>query len=122
MLTQPARPLILTCGAAIALFDLVALLPGNPEVTSTRSFLILVAIQLLIVWRLLHRSLIAWSLAVLAWGSYPVGFVFVGGPYETTFTISALLALLQVGLLFTPPVLAYVFSENDVAPSHWKGG
>jgi hypothetical protein len=27
MLTLPARPLILTCGAAIAIFDLVALLP-----------------------------------------------------------------------------------------------
>jgi hypothetical protein len=30
MLTLPARPLILTCGAAIALFDLVALLRGIP--------------------------------------------------------------------------------------------
>jgi len=40
MLTLPARPLILTCGAALALFDLVALLPGNPDVTSTRSFLV----------------------------------------------------------------------------------
>ena len=27
----PARPLILTCSAAIALFDLVALLPGIPR-------------------------------------------------------------------------------------------
>ena len=65
MLTLPARPLILTCGAALALFDLVALLPGNPDVTSTRSFLVVVAVQTLIVWRLLHRSLIAWSLVVL---------------------------------------------------------
>jgi hypothetical protein len=70
MLTLPARPLILTCGAAIALFDLLALLPGNPDVTSTRSFLIVVAIQLLTLWRLLHRSLIAWSLVVLVSGLY----------------------------------------------------
>ena len=74
MLTSPARPLILTCGMAIALFDLVALLPGNPDVTSTRSFLIVVAVQLLIVWRLLHRSVIAWSLVVLASGLYAVEF------------------------------------------------
>jgi hypothetical protein len=122
MLTLPARPLILTCGAAIALFDLVALLPGNPDVASTRSFLVVVAVQTLIVWRLLHRSLIAWSLVVLLSGLYTVMFVLVGAPYETTFTVSSLLTLMQVGLLFTPPVLAYVFSENDGAASHPKGG
>ena len=123
MLTLPARPLILTCGAAIALFDLVALLPETPDVTSTRSFLILVAIQLLIVWRLLHRSLIAWSLVVLVSGLYAVSFVLVGAPYETTFTASGLLMLMQVGLLFTPPVLAYVFGEGDgVVGWHRKGG
>ena len=122
MLTLPARPLILTCGAAIALFDLVALLPGNPDVASAPSFLVVVAVQTLIVWRLLHRSLIAWSLVVVLSGLYTVMFVLVGAPYETTFTVSSLLTLMQVGLLFTPPVLAYVFSENDGAASHWKGG
>ena len=122
MLTLPARALILTCGAAIALFDLVALLPGNPDVASTRSFLVVVALQTLIVWRLLHRSLIAWSLVVLLSGLYTAMFVLVGAPYETTFTVSSLLTLMQVGLLFTPPVLAYVFSEKDGAASHWKGG
>jgi hypothetical protein len=122
MLTLPARPLILTCGAAIALFDLVALLPGNPDVASAHSFLVVVAVQTLIVWRLLHRSLIAWSLVVVLSGLYTVMFVLVGAPYETTFTVSSLLTLMQVGLLFTPPVLAYVFSENDGAASHRKGG
>ena len=90
--------------------------------TSTRSFLVVIAIQLLIVWRLLHRSLIAWSLVVLVSGLYAVSFVLVGAPYETTFTVSSLLTLMQVGLLFTPPVLAYVFSENDGAASHRMGG
>lgn len=90
--------------------------------SSTRSFLILVTIQLLIVWRLLHRFLIAWSLVVLVSGLYAVSFVLVGAPYETTFTASCLLTLMQVGLLFTPPVLAYVFSEQDGAASPRKGG
>ena len=70
--------------------------------TSTRSFLVVIAIQLLIVWRLLHRSLIAWSLVVLVSGLYAVSFVLVGAPYETTFAVSSLLTLMQVGLLFTP--------------------
>ena len=54
---------------------------------------------------------------MLASGSYTVSFVFIGGPYETVFTISALLALVQVGFLFTPPVLAYVFGR-DSRPAH----
>jgi hypothetical protein len=82
-------------------------------VTSTRSFLIVVAIQLLTLWRLLHRSLIAWSLVVLVSGLYAVSFVLVRAPYETTLTASCLLTLMQVGLLFTPPVLAYVFGGDD---------
>ena len=118
MLTSPARPLILACGALMALFDLVALLPGNPEVTSARSFVIVVAVQALIVWRLLHRSAIAWSVAVLVSGLYTVAFVLVGGPYETTFMISCLLTLMQVAFLLTPPVLSYVFGEDDTVASH----
>ena len=117
MLTSSVRPLILSYGAAIAFFDLAVLLPGNPDVTGVGGLLIMVAVQALIVWRLLHRSLIAWSLAVLASGSYTVSFVFIGGPYETVFTISALLALVQVGFLFTPPVLAHVFGR-DSRPAH----
>jgi hypothetical protein len=115
MLTSRARPLILTCAAAIALFDLVALLPGNPDVTSTRGFVIVVAVQMLIVWRLLHRSPLAWSLMVLVSGLYAISFVLIGGPYETTFTASCVLVLTQVGLLFTPPVLAYVFRHDEGA-------
>ena len=118
MLTSPARPLILTCGALMALFDLVALLPGNPEVTSTRGLLVVVAVQALIVWRLLHRSRIAWSVAVLLSILYTLTFVLLGGPYETTFIISCLLTLMQVGFLFTPPVLSYVFGEDDAVASH----
>ncbi len=113
MLTRTARPLILTFAALLALFDLVALLPGNPDVTGIPGFLIVVAVQALIVWGLLHRSRIAWSVAVLLSGLYVVSFVLLGGPYETMFTISCVLALLQTGFLFTPPVLSYVFGDHD---------
>jgi hypothetical protein len=103
MLTLPTRPLILTCGAALALFELVALLPGNPDVASTRSFLGVVAAQTLIVWRLLrvHRGRL---------------------DVRETAARSSLLTLMQVGLLFTTPVLVYVFSEDDGAASHQRGG
>jgi hypothetical protein len=115
MLTWSARPLILTFGALLALFDLVALLPGNPGVTSAPGLLVVLAVQALIVWRLLHRSGIAWSLAVLVSGLYVVSFVLFGGPYETTFTISCVLTLFQIGFLFTPPVLSYIFGDDAVA-------
>ena len=52
---SPARPLILTSGVLLALFDLVALLPGNPVVTSAPGFAVVVAVQALIIWRLWHR-------------------------------------------------------------------
>ena len=118
MMTWPARPLILTFGALLALFDLVVLLPGNPDFSSAPGFLFAVVVQALIVWRLLHRSAIAWFLAVLGSVLYAVSFVLFGGPYETTFLVSCLLALVQTGFLFTPPVLAYVFSRDNAVASH----
>jgi hypothetical protein len=117
MLTSPARTLILTFGALLALFDLVTLLPGNPDFTSTGGFLIAVVVQALVVWRLLYRSAIAWSLAMLTSLLYVASFVLVGGPYETTFFISCVLTLILAGFLFTPPVLSYVFG-NDAVSSH----
>src|SRR6266576_6217937 len=112
MLTSPARPLILSLGALLALFDVVALLPGNPDVTNARGLLIVVAVQALIVWRLLHRSSIAWSIAVLVSVLYAVSFVLVGGPYETTFLISCVLTLMQAGILLTPSVISHVFGKD----------
>ena len=53
--------------------------------------------------------------AVLGSGFYAVSFVLVGAPYETTFTVTCLLTLMQLALLFTPPVLAYVFGGDDGA-------
>ena len=119
MLTSPARLLILTYTGLLALLALVALLPGNPDLTGSPGPLIVgVVIQALIVWRLLHRSPIAWCLAVLGSVFYMVSVVLLGGPYETTLIISAVLALMQAAVLFTPDVLSYVFGKNDAAVSH----
>jgi hypothetical protein len=50
-------------------------------------------------------------------GFYAVSFVLLGGPYETTFTITWLLAMMQVALLLTPPVLSYIFGEDKAVAS-----
>jgi hypothetical protein len=80
---SPARPLILTSSALLALFDLVALLPGDPVVTSAPGFVVVVAVQALIVWRLWHRSGVAWFFWVFLSGGYTVGSILAGRPYET---------------------------------------
>jgi hypothetical protein len=113
MKTSPARLLILTCGLFLALFDIVAVLPGNPAVTSVGSFLFVIAVQALIVWRLLHRSRMAWLFTVIVSSAYTLSSILVGVPWETTLVLSAFLASTQVALLCTPPVLAYVIRGDD---------
>jgi hypothetical protein len=113
-----ARPLSVTSAALLALFDLVALLPGNPVVTSALGFAVVVTVQALIVWRLLHRSGIAWFFWVLLSGGYAVGSILFGGPYETTLVVTSLLALMQVGLLSTPPVLVYALGRDKPVAAH----
>jgi hypothetical protein len=118
MTTSPARPLILTSGVLMALFDVVALLPGNPVVTGVGGFVVVVAVQALFIWRLVLGSWIAWAFAVLLSGLYTLMCVLAGGPRETTLVVTGLLTLLQVALLCTPPVLAYLFGRDDVVASH----
>jgi hypothetical protein len=112
-----ARPLILTSGALLALFDLVALLPGNPVVTGALGFAVVVAVQALIIWRLLHRSGLAWFLWVFVSGGYAVGSILAGGPYEATLVVTSLLALMQVGCLCTPPVLVCAWGRDQSVAS-----
>lgn len=113
MKTSPARLLILTCGLFLALFDIVAVLPGNPAVTGVGSFLFVIAVQALIVWRLLHRSRMAWLFTVIVSSAYTLSSSLVGVPWETTLVLSAFLASTQVALLCTPPVLEYVLRRDD---------
>jgi hypothetical protein len=65
MTESPARLLILTYGVLMALFDLVALLPGNLDVSVPGGLFLAVVVQTLIVWRLWHQSGIAWSFGVV---------------------------------------------------------
>src|SRR5512133_1776124 len=100
---SPARPPILISGVLLALFDLAALLPGNPVVTRASGFAVVVAGQALIIWRLWHRSTLAWFFWVFLSADVTAGSILVGGPYETTLVVTSLLMLMQVGLLCSPP-------------------
>ena len=115
---SPARPLILTSGVLLALFDLVALLPGNPVVTRASGFAVVVAVQALIIWRLWHRSGLAWFFWVLLSAGFTAASILAGAPYETTLVVTSLLTLMQVGLLCTPPVLVYVWGRDETVASH----
>jgi hypothetical protein len=117
MSKSPARPLIITALLMMPLFTLVALLPGNPDISSPRALLFSLALQALVAWRLIwHRSLIAWSLATLTPLLAVVSMVLGDFLHETTMIITCIIALLQFLLLLTPPVLTYVFREQ--APAH----
>jgi hypothetical protein len=113
-----ARPLILTSGVLLALFDVVALLPGNPVVSGAQSFAVIVAVQALVIWRLWHRSGLAWFFGVVTAAFYSVSVILVGGPWETTLVATSLLTLLQVAVLCTPPVLVYVWRQDKAVASH----
>ena len=39
-------------------------------------------------------------------------------PWETTLLLTSVLALMQVALLCTPPVVAYVFGRDDAMAFH----
>lgn len=114
MTTSPARLLILSCGAVMALFDVIALLPGNPVVNGHGGFLFTVAAQALIIIGLLRRSSIAWLLLVIASSLYALAFILVQAPWQTTFVLTAVAASTQVAVVCTPPVLAYVFGRDLV--------
>jgi hypothetical protein len=56
----------------------------------------------LIVWRLLHRSGLAWFFGVTISSVYVLSLILAGMPWETTLAVTGLLTLTQVALLCTP--------------------
>lgn len=115
---SPARALIVTALVMMPLFDLVALLPGNPDVSWPGGLLASLVLQALVAWRLLwHSSLLAWVLAVIVPLLYVLAALLGGFLTDTTVVLSCAIALLQFALLWTRPVLGYVFREQP-APSH----
>lgn len=115
---RPARRLIVIGGALSAAFDLVALLPGNPDFTSRSGLLGALAIQAFVLWGLLRRSGLAWAAAFIGSLSLPATLWLAGADWTPTEIAATFIALAQLGLLFTPPVLAYVFARDSAVASH----
>jgi hypothetical protein len=119
MAISPARPLILVYTVLAALFFLVALLPGNPDVAELGPLGLGVAFQAVVVWGLWGRSGIAWTLAVVSSATFAALPVLVGGPpWSTTLVVTAFLSAVQAGILLTPPVVAYAFGRDRSLASH----
>jgi hypothetical protein len=118
MTESPARLLILTYGVLMALFDLVALLPGNPDVSVPGGLFLAVVVQTLIVWRLWHQSGIAWSFGVVVPLLYVIALVLMAADWETTVVLTCFFSMVQIAIVCTPPVLAYVFRRDYRVASH----
>lgn len=87
MTVVSARRLIVAYAALLALFDLSVSLPGNPY-SSRGEFVAAVAVQALVVWRLWHRSSLAWFVAM----------AFATGQVVTTLLMQP---TLEVGVILT---------------------
>jgi hypothetical protein len=107
---SPARRLIFGYAALLALLDMFVLLPGNPHST-VWGFVGGVVVQALIVWRLWHRSPLAWlfelALAVLT----VVAFLLMAADAEIGVILLHAFSLAQAGVLCTPPITAFVWSR-----------
>jgi len=107
-----ARRQIIAYGILAGLLDLVIWLPGDPFYESTRSFLATATFQVLIVWRLWHRSRPAWVLAFLV----ALLSILLLGVLRLEFGTAAELVVLvaQVLVLTASSIWAYVWSTGRV--------
>jgi hypothetical protein len=94
MTVLSARRLIVAYAALLALFDLIVLLPGNPY-SSRGEFVAAVAVQTLVVWRLWHRSSLAWLLAMAFAAGQVVTTLLVQPPLEVGVILTFVLSIAQ---------------------------
>jgi hypothetical protein len=117
MTVASARRLIVAYAALLALFDLSVLLPGNPY-SSRGEFVAAVAVQTLVVWRLWHRSSLAWLLAMAFAAGQAVTILLMQPPLEAGVILAFVLSIAQAAILvilWTRPIKALV-SDTASAP------
>lgn len=114
MAISPPRRLIIGYAILVVLIELSVALPGN--VTSTFWGTVgRLLIEALVVWRLWHRSQIAWIVAVaFAVLTLPT-IILMGGPMNPALVWLSVVSLAQAALLFARPVLAFVWSCQTFA-------
>jgi hypothetical protein len=104
--------LILTYAAFLILLDLSVALPGNPAWT-WRSGALAVLVQALIVWRLWHRSPIAWFFGLLFPVLSVVSIILAAFDAEFSLLIFEFFSIAQAAILCAPPVLSFVWSRGE---------
>ena len=79
--------------------------PGsNPHWSLGWAFIVSVAIQALIVWRLWHGSSIAWFFALLFATLTPVSILLMNAPLEVGVVLLFVVSIAQAAILLTRPV------------------
>jgi hypothetical protein len=102
-----ARRLVVAYAAILALFDLAVMLPGNP-ISGVEEFIVAVAVQALIVWRLWHGSSFAWLFAMFFALGYVVTLILIQPSLEVGVVLTYILAVAQAAILWSRPVKALV--------------
>ena len=100
-----------------ALFDLLALLPGNPSFSSDWGLVGALLIQGLLVWRLFYGSTLAWALGLIMALGTGASMVLVGPPFGATEVLFAVVCLAQVGVLLTPPLRGLIWPHRPTPPA-----
>jgi hypothetical protein len=104
--------LILTYAVFLILLDLSVALPGNPAWTWPGGALAVV-VQALIVWRLWHRSPIAWFLGLLFAVLSVVSTILAAADAEFSLLLFQFFSIAQAAILCAPPVLRFVWSPAE---------
>lgn len=107
-----ARQLILAYAGVLVLLNLSVLLPGNPDYGSGwKRAVASLAIQALIVWRLWHRSPLAWVAGVGLSLLTIVSLVLMAATMDVGTFLLIVFSVVQVAILCTPPFRAFIWSE-----------
>jgi hypothetical protein len=107
-----AHRLVVAYATLLALFDLAVLLPGNP-ISSVEEFIVAVAVQALIVWRLWHGSSFAWLFAMVFALGYIVTLVGMQPSLEVGVALTYVLAVAQAAILWSRPIKALVSDATN---------
>jgi hypothetical protein len=111
------RRQIFVYAALVVLLNLSVLLPGNPDYTSVWGFVGSVTIQGLVVWGLWRRWPLAWGFGLLMALLTPLFSYLSAAPPEVGIILVAIVSLLQLVVLATPPLTTFVFSSTPARSS-----
>jgi hypothetical protein len=107
-----ARQLIFAYLGVLVLLNLSVLLPGNPDYESGwKGAVASLAVQALIVWRLWHRSSLAWFAGVALPLLTIVSLVLMAATTGVGVVLLILFSVAQVAILCTSPLRAFIRSE-----------